>query len=93
MSVYKNIIYYTYLFFRSESSNDMNMKRESKAYSYKEQQEEMQLRRELEEKKRKEGKIKAPQYTPKQLEAIKNQKIKEEKIRSRLTEVIKTKSI
>lgn len=71
----------------------MNMKRESKVYSYKEQQEEMQLRRELEEKKLKEGKIKTPQYTPKQLEAIKNQKIKEEKIRSRLTEVIKAKHI
>lgn len=65
----------------------MNMKRESKVYSYKEQLEEMQLRRELEEKKRKEGKIKTPQYTPKQLEVIKNQKIKEEKIRNRLTEL------
>lgn len=63
------------------------MKRESKAYSYKEQLEEMQLRRELEEKKKKEGKIKPPQYTPKQLEVIKNQRIKEEKIRTRLTEV------
>lgn len=68
----------------------MNMKRESKAYSYKEQLEEMQLRRELEEKKRKEGKIKEPQYTPKQLEAIKNQKIKEQSIRSRLNEVNST---
>lgn len=65
----------------------MNLKRESKAYSYKEQLEELQLRRELEEKKRKEGKIKEPQYTPKQLEAIKNQKIKEQAIRDRLREV------
>lgn len=63
------------------------MKRESKAYSYKEQLEEMQLRRELEEKKRKEGKVKTPQYTPKQLEVIKNQKIKEQKIRNRLSEL------
>lgn len=63
------------------------MKRESKVYSYKDQLEEMQLRRELEEKKRKEGKIKAPQYTPKQLEAIKNQKIKEDKIRKNLTQL------
>lgn len=65
----------------------MNLKRESKVYSYKEQLEELQLRRELEEKKRKEGKIKPPRYTPKQLEAIKNQKIKEQNIRNRLTQV------
>ncbi|KAK4875808.1 hypothetical protein RN001_012230 [Aquatica leii] len=65
----------------------MNMKRESKAYSYKDQLEEMQLRRELEEKKKKEGKIKAPQYTAKQLEAIKNQKFKEQTIRDQLTEL------
>lgn len=65
----------------------MNMKRESKAYSYKEQLEEMQLRRELEEKRRKEGKIKDPHYTPKQLEVIKNQKIKEHAIREKLTKV------
>ena len=64
----------------------MNMRRESKAYSYKEQLEEMQLRRELEEKKRKEGKVKAPQYTPKQLEAMKNQRSKEQTIRNRLKE-------
>lgn len=63
------------------------MKRESKAYSYKDQLEEMQLRRELEEKKKKDGKNKVPQYTVKQLEAIKNQKIKEQAIRERLTEV------
>lgn len=67
----------------------MNMKRESKAYSYKEQLEEMQLRRELEEKRRKEGKFKDPQYTPKQMEAIKNQRIKEQAIREKLSKVIK----
>lgn len=85
------LIYYYYLlhrFFRDDSNAAMNLKRESKAYSYKEQLEEQQLRRELEEKKRKEGKIKPPQYTPKQLEAIKNQKMKEQAIRTRLTEVI-----
>lgn len=64
------------------------MKRESKAYSYNEQLEEMQLRRELEEKRRKEGKIKEPQYTPKQLEVIKNQRIKEQAIREKLTKVL-----
>lgn len=57
------------------------IKRENKAYSYKEQLEELQLRREIEEKKRKEGKLKAPQLTPKQKEAIKNQTDKEMVIR------------
>lgn len=72
---------------RSDANSEINMKRESKVYSYKDQLEEMQLRRELEEKKRKEGKIKEPQYTPKQLEAIKNQKIKEQGIRNKLKKV------
>ncbi|KAL3270236.1 hypothetical protein HHI36_009292 [Cryptolaemus montrouzieri] len=66
---------------------EINMKRESKAYSYKEQLEELQLRRELEEKKRKEGKIKPPKFTQKQLEAINNQKSKEQAIRTRLSEL------
>lgn len=66
----------------------MNMKRESKVYSYKDQLEEMQLRRELEEKRRREGKTKEPQFTAKQLEAIKNQRVKEQAIRERLTQVI-----
>ncbi|KAF7282220.1 hypothetical protein GWI33_003020 [Rhynchophorus ferrugineus] len=70
-----------------EKSAKMNLKRESKAYSYKEQLEELQLRRELEEKKKKEGKIKPPSFTAKQLEAIKNQRIKERSIRDRLTEL------
>lgn len=69
-----------------DSNAEMNLKRESKAYSYKEQLEELQLRRELEEKKKKAGKG-AVKYTPKQLEAIKNQRIKEDGIRSRLKEV------
>jgi hypothetical protein len=68
-----------------DSNETMNLKRESKVYSYKEQLEELQLRRELEEKKKKDGKTKPPRFTPKQLEAIKNQKTKEQAIRSRLT--------
>lgn len=61
-----------------------HMKRENKAYSYKEQIEELQLRREIEEKKRKEGKWKPPQLTPKQKEAIKAQTDKENAIKARL---------
>ncbi|XP_074026538.1 lethal (3) 80Fj [Leptinotarsa decemlineata] len=73
----------------SDNNAEINLKRESKVYSYNEQIEELQLRRELEEKKRKEGKIKPPQYTSKQLEAIKNQKLKEQAIRDRLRELNK----
>uniref|UniRef100_A0A6B2EHQ3 Putative translational activator gcn1 n=1 Tax=Phlebotomus kandelakii TaxID=1109342 RepID=A0A6B2EHQ3_9DIPT len=63
------------------------MKRENKVYSYKEQVEELQLRREIEEKRRKEGKAKPVQMTPKQKEAIKNQTDKENAIRIRLTDI------
>lgn len=71
----------------NEILNAMNMKRESKVYSFKEQQEELQLRRELYEKKKKEGKIKEPKLTPKQEEAIKAQHAKENTIRQKLTEM------
>lgn len=71
----------------SDDQVTAQMKRENKAYSYKEQLEELQLRREIEEKKRKEGKLKAPQLTPKQKEAIKLQTDKENAIRSRLSEL------
>ncbi|XP_017884303.1 eIF-2-alpha kinase activator GCN1 [Ceratina calcarata] len=67
--------------------NSMNMKRESKVYSFKEQQEELQLRRELYEKKKKEGKIKEPKLTPKQEEILKTQIAKESAIRKRLIEL------
>ncbi|CAG9783453.1 unnamed protein product [Diatraea saccharalis] len=69
----------------NEDSKEMNLKRESKAYSYKEQLEELQLRRELEDKKRKEGKIKEVPLTSKQKEAIKAQLAKESAIRERLS--------
>lgn len=65
----------------------MNMKRESKVYSFKEQQEELQLRRELYEKRKREGKIKEPKLTPKQEETIKAQIAKENSIRKRLIEL------
>lgn len=65
----------------------MNLKRESKAYSYKDQLEELQLRRELEEKRRKEGKTKEVSLTSKQKEAIKAQLAKEDLVRQRLTAV------
>ncbi|XP_055908453.1 eIF-2-alpha kinase activator GCN1 [Eupeodes corollae] len=60
------------------------LKRENKVYSYKEQLEELQLRREIEEKRQKEGKAKPPQLTAKQQEAIKNQTEKEKAIKERL---------
>lgn len=46
--------------------------------------EELQLRREIEEKRRKEGKAKPPQLTPKQQEVIKNQIEKENGIKKRV---------
>lgn len=61
-----------------------NIKRESKAYSYKEQMEELQLIRELEEKRIREGKKKAPEMSPKQKEAIRVQLEKESAIRSKV---------
>nr|CAD7433309.1 unnamed protein product [Timema monikensis] len=64
-----------------------NMKRESKVYSYKEQLEEIQLRRELEDKKRKQGKLKEPELTVKQKEAMRLQLEKESAIRSKLTQL------
>ncbi|XP_005190412.2 stalled ribosome sensor GCN1 [Musca domestica] len=63
------------------------LKRENKAYSYKEQIEELQLRREIEEKKRKDGKAKPIKLTPKQEEVIRNQTEKELQIKKRLRDL------
>ncbi|XP_055638459.1 eIF-2-alpha kinase activator GCN1 [Toxorhynchites rutilus septentrionalis] len=71
----------------NEQTNTAHLKRENKAYSYKEQLEELQLRREIEEKRQKEGKSKPPQLTPKQKEAIEKQTEKEKAIKNRLKEL------
>jgi hypothetical protein len=78
------------LFFSKENENTINiknMKRESKAYSYKEQQEEIILRKEIEAKKIKEGKLKKPELSIKQKEAMDIELEKELKIRNKLKNV------
>lgn len=65
----------------NEEEKLSQIKRENKAYSYKEQLEEIQLRKELDQKK---GKSKEVQLTPKQKEAVKNQLEKEGAIRNKL---------
>lgn len=62
----------------------VRIKRENKVYSYKEQLEEIQLRREIDEKRQKEGKSKTIKLTQKQEEQIKNQTEKELRIRLRI---------
>lgn len=61
------------------------MKRESRVYSYKEQLEEIQLRKELEEKRRQSGKPIV--YSAKQKEAIKIQMMKEKIIKDHVSKV------
>ncbi len=63
---------------KSGEAAEKNVKRENKAYSYKEQMEEIALRKELEEKRRREGKVVEPKLTPKQKEALNTQLEKEE---------------
>jgi hypothetical protein len=70
--------------------NAKNMKRESKAYSYKEQVEEMQLRKELAEKRKKKGVKDEPEMSQKQKEAKRLQLEKEAAIRSRVCDLNKT---
>ncbi|XP_032593563.1 eIF-2-alpha kinase activator GCN1 [Drosophila grimshawi] len=65
----------------------IGVKRENKVYSYKEQLEEIQLRREIDEKRQKEGKSKTVKLTQKQQELIKNQTEKELRIKSRVQEM------
>ena len=62
-----------------------NLKRESQLYSFKEQMEELQLIREMEEKKKREGKIKEPELNPKQKEVLRLQMEKESAIRTKVT--------
>ncbi|XP_030245992.1 eIF-2-alpha kinase activator GCN1, partial [Drosophila navojoa] len=62
----------------------IGVKRENKVYSYKEQLEEIQLRREIDEKRQKEGKSKTIKLTQKQQELIKNQTEKELRVKLRV---------
>ncbi|KAH8275070.1 hypothetical protein KR018_005723 [Drosophila ironensis] len=64
----------------------IRVKRENKVYSYKEQLEEIALRREIDEKREKEGKSKTARLTQKQEEQIKNQAEKELRIKLRVKE-------
>ena len=73
---------------KENAADLMNVKRESKAYSYKEQLEEIALRKEIEEKKKREGKWKEPKLTPKQKELLANQLEKESAIRKKIQEVV-----
>jgi hypothetical protein len=68
----------------NEEEKTSQIRRENKAYSYKEQLEELQLRKEIEQKK---GKSKEVQMTPKQKEAVKNQLEKETAIRAKLATI------
>ena len=67
-----------------ESNDNKNVKRENKAYSYREQMEDIAMRKEIEEKKKREGKWQEPKLTPKQKEALEAQLEKESLIRNRL---------
>ncbi|XP_076367337.1 lethal (3) 80Fj isoform X2 [Tachypleus tridentatus] len=73
---------------REDSVNNMkNIRKENKLYSYKEQMEELELRREIEAKKRARGEIKEPPLTKKQQEAKKVQLEKESQIRYKVKQL------
>ncbi|KAH8265099.1 hypothetical protein KR026_010349, partial [Drosophila bipectinata] len=65
----------------------VRVKRENKVYSYKEQLEEIALRREIDEKREKEGKTKTVKLTQKQEEQIRNQTEKELRIKNRVQQM------
>ena len=73
---------------QNEKDSTMNMKRESKAYSYKEQMEELALRKEIEEKRKREGKHVEPKLTPKQKELLNVQLEKERKTRAHVASIV-----
>ncbi|KAF8792212.1 eIF-2-alpha kinase activator GCN1 like protein [Argiope bruennichi] len=64
-----------------------NIKRESKLYSYKEQLEELELKKEIEAKKRAKGEMKEPELTKKQLEAKNAQLEKESVVRNKIKQL------
>ena len=70
----------------ASSLKSTNVKRENKAYSHKDQMEEIALRKELEEKRRKEGKTSGPKLTQKQKEVLETHLEKESAIRKKLSE-------
>ena len=70
-----------------QGESEKNIKRESKAYSYKEQMEEIALRKEIEEKRRREGKTVEVKLTPKQKELVNAQLEKEDSIREEVKEI------
>lgn len=72
---------------KEHTNSNKNIKRESKLYSYKEQLEEIELKKEIEAKKRAKGLVKEPELTKKQLEAKKVQLEKEAVMRSKLKEL------
>jgi hypothetical protein len=72
---------------QKDKDSSMNQKRESKAYSYKEQMEEIALRKELDEKKKREGTYVEPKLTPKQKEMLNTALEKEAKVRAEVAEV------
>lgn len=69
---------------QQQGNEAKNVRRENKAYSYKDQMEEIALRKELEEKKRREGKLVEPKLSPKQQEILDAQLEKESQIRQKV---------